>query len=470
MSLKPTNAVADFITKVNFEDLPEIAIRYAVDAITDCVGVALAGSREPLAQYVLEVLNDGGNVKGPAYLFGSRMKAGWADAALYNGSVAHAINFDDTTHPAGSHPSTVIVPVLFSLGKRSKANGRALITAYVAGLEIEGKLGQSLSLNRGHYNRGWHATCTFGSMGAAAAGAKLLGLNVQKVKMALSIAASAASGLRANFGTMTKPLHAGYAARNGVLAALLAQKGFTGADDIFENRFGYLEVFSGIDRPKPEVFGQLGGPFEITTEYGLALQPFPCCGATHPAIEAATEIFKEIHCDEIQEVVVGTSEMVQNILVFSDPQTTYQAKFSLQFCVAAALVKGEVKRTTFSESVLHDPAIQRMIRKIKLQVDDRVRHNSEFGAVVRVVCTSGRIVERLVELAKGKPARWLSTDEIRLKFIDCCDEVLSKKRAEIAFESIQSIEKVRTIDDIIETLTLTRPITKTCKEVKNAIK
>jgi len=444
---KPTELVAKFITSLKFEDLPEIAVRYAVDAITDCVGVTLVGSREPLAQHLLAIMTNKKSSTGAAYLFGSKRKAGWAEAALYNGSLAHAIDYDDTSHPAHAHPSCHLVPVLFSLGEYTKANGRVLITAYVVGLEIIGKLGRALNIS--HYVKGWHATSTFGALAAAAAGAKLLNLDFQRAKRALGIAASTACGIRANFGTMTKPLHAGLAAHNGVLAALLAEKGFTAAEDVLENRSGYLEVFSGAEPPKLEVFSQLGNPLEITTEYGLALKPFPSCGATHTPIEAALEISKEIDAEEVREVVVGVNELALNIVVYTDPQTPLQGKFSIHFCVAAALVKKEVNRATFSEDVLKDPAVRQMIGKIKLQVDERVRHNTEFGSVVTVTCASGRKVERYVKLAKGKPERWMSREELFTKFLDCSQEVLGKEKAESAFKSLQSIEEVGSIKEII---------------------
>ncbi len=450
----PTELLADFIISIKFEGLPEVAVCRTVDAITDCVAVALVGSREPLARHLLSIISEKKGTTDSANLFGSRRRAGWAEAALYNGSLAHAIDYDDTSHPAYAHPSSNLVPVLFSLGEYSKANGRALITAYVVGLEVLGALGRALGIS--HYHKGWHTTSTSGAMAAAAAGAKLLNLDAQKVKMALGIAASTACGIRANFGTMTKPLHPGLAAHNGVLAALLAERGFTAAVDVLENRYGYLEVFAGADRPKTEVFSHLGNPLEIMTEYALALKPFPSCGATHTAIEAAIEIADEVAGEEIQEVVVGGNEWVPDILVYTSPQSPLQGKFSIQFCVAAALVKKEINRATFSENVLNDPKIRRLMGKIRLQVDDRVRHNTEFGSVVTVTCASGRKVERYVKLAKGKPERWMSREDLFSKFLDCTQDVLGKKRAQSAFQSLQAIEKVESIQEIVSTLIPTR--------------
>lgn len=445
-----TDLVAEFVTSLKFEDLPEVVVRRAIDAITDYVGVALAGSREPLARCLLGVVADGAGTAAAADLIGSDRKAGWADAALYNGTVAHAIDYDDTSHPAHAHPSSFLVPVLLSLGRRAGRDGPALITAYVAGFEVQGRLGRALNIS--HYARGWHATGTFGALAAAATGAKLLGLGVKETKMALGIAASAACGLRANFGTMTKPLHAGYAARNGVLAALLAERGFTAVEDVLENRFGYLQVFAGADPPKPEVFSQLGRPFEIATEFGLAFKPYPSCGATHTAIEAAIDISNETRGEEIAEVVVGTNELTPNVLVYRNPRTPLEAKFSMEFCVAAALARGELNRASFSVEALNDPKVREVMQKVRVQVDERVRHSTEFGTVLTVRCASGRVVERVVELAKGKPARWLSREGLLSKFLDCTHQVLGEEKARSAFQALQSINRATSIDEIVRLL------------------
>lgn len=449
MTIKPTELLAQFIEKVKFEDLPKHIIHYIVDAITDNVGVALAGSKEPLAGHILSVLTDGRG-DGPAYLFGVEKGAGWAEAALYNGAASHAVDYDDTSHPAYTHPSSQLVPVLFSLGQYAKASGRTLITAYAVGIEVEGKLGRAMNFS--HYAKGWHPTGTFGTLGACAAGVKILGLTSAQIKNALGIAASSASGLRANFGTMTKPLHPGLAAHHGVLVALLAQKGFDAAEGILEHPLGFFKVFAGADEPKQEVFAQLGSPFEMDTPYALALKPFPSCGGTHCGIEAAQEIRKEIKVEEIERVVVGINELSTSVLSYHNPQTPLQAKFSAEFCVAAALAGKEITRSLFSEETLKDPQIRALIPKITVEVDERVRYNGEHGSVVTVTLKSGKQIERLVELAKGKFERWMSREERWKKFIDCTEDVLGREKAKKVFEGLQSLESMGSIEEIIRTL------------------
>lgn len=445
-----TDEITDFITSVKFEDIPTLGMARAVDAITDCAGVALAGSQEPIAAILHAVCAKNGAFGEGATVIGSHSKASWADAAFINGALSHAIDYDDISHPAYSHPTSHLLPPLLSLGQCTRRNGEALLAAYVVGLEIESKLGRSL--NFGHYSKGWHATGTFGPIAAAAACAHLLGLNKPKTRTALAIAASSSAGLRANFGTMTKPLHAGNAARSGVLAAMLAEEDFTATDDVFEARYGYLDVFAGDQAASEEPFRMLGAPWEITTDIGLALKPYPACGATHPAIEAALLIREVVPAENVASVTVGVSSMAPQILVYANPTSPLQGKFSMQFCIAAALATGNVSRSTFSPEVLESPLVRSLLPKVSMRVDDRVRDNSEFGAVVTVVDSAGSSEERLVELAKGKPERWLDKDDLHRKFQDCSEPVLGAERTSAAFNALQDIATCADLSELADAL------------------
>src|SRR2546423_5473388 len=291
-SLPLTRLMARFA--IGPHDFPALARSRARDAVADGVGCMLSGSREPLAAPLSATLpsRETPSAELPALMVGRRRYAAPADAALFNGTVAHALDFDDTNHPAYAHPTAVIAPALFALAPRVGASGAALIDAYVVGFEFFGKLGRAL--NTQHYRRGWHTTGSFGALAAAAASARLLGLDEQRTTMALGIAASSASGLRASFGSMTKPLHAGQAARNGVLAALLAEAGFTASDEAIEHRYGYLGVFNDQLPIDPAPLAAMGQGLEILTEHGLALKPYAACGATHPGIEAADRLHSRL--------------------------------------------------------------------------------------------------------------------------------------------------------------------------------
>jgi len=385
----------------------------------DCMGCLLAGMAEPVASHVArlapQVPTRAAPMLAPLACGGY---AAPADAALLHGTAAHALDYDDTNHPAYAHPSAVLLPALLAVAPLTPATGADIVSAYIVGFEMFGKLGRAL--NTAHYIKGWHATCTFGALAAALAVGRLLGLNAQKLATATAIAASMAGGVRANFGTMVKPFHAGLAARAGVEAALLAQGGFDAASDAIEHRFGYLEVFAGAEPPAREWLSRPGDPLEILTEYGLALKPYPACGATHPGIEAATRLHKRLLPGEtIETVRVGISEMALNPLIHARPKMPLEGKFSMHFTAAAALVQGHVSLETFTQAVVDDPAIAAMIDRMVVEVDERVAKDPEFATAIEIRTNTGRVDEELVPLAIGKPARWMPRKMIAHKFMDC---------------------------------------------------
>lgn len=438
-----TTRIAEFITRTRFEDVPELAVKRAVDAITDCVGVAFAGVHDPMVRILREALDEGLAGGGDSVVIGSQSGCGVLDAALVNGTMAHAIDYDDTAHPSYSHPSSHLFPALLALGAHRGSSGRDLVTAYSVGLEFEGKLGQAM--NFGHYGKGWHASGTFGTMATAAACANLIGLSVEETRRALAIAASCASGVRANFGTMTKPLHAGNAARNGLYAVLLASKGFTATEGVFSDRSGFFALFKG-DTPVDEAqFELLGDPWEVLSPIGLALKAYPACGATHPAIEAASLLSSVVDVSRIARVRVGVTEQAPQILVYDNPESALHGKFSMQYCVASALLTGTVNRATFTDAVRTGDDLQALIPKVKMEVDERVRKSSEFSAIVTVTMEDGTVHEQDIELAKGKPERWLSADELFAKFADCTGGMLEARESRELFDLLQSLVDV---DDV----------------------
>ena len=231
------------------------------------------------------VREQGGSTE--ASVFGHGFGAPAGEAALVNGTSAHALDFDDVNMSMRGHPSVPLLPAVLALGEKIGSSGRELIDAFVLGFEVECKLGRVIGA--AHYALGWHATSTLGTLGAAAACARLLRLDMERTQIALGIAASLASGVRQNFGTMTKPLHAGWAARNGVIAATLADRGFTADSAAIEGESGLLHAASGGARLNSRALASLGDPWEIVSP-GIGVKLYPCCYATHRAIDAALEI------------------------------------------------------------------------------------------------------------------------------------------------------------------------------------
>ena len=451
--IRSSDELPRFASALADKDLPARARNIAADAITDCVGCGIAGTRTELAACLLRVIAGIPNeYETGASLWGTSRRASAYDAALYNGAIAHALDYDDISHPAYSHPSAVLVPAIFAVAEANHASGAEIVTAYVIGLEIFGWLGRALNLQ--HYKNGWHPTSTFGSLAAAVAAARILRLPEQQTRMAIGIAASAASGLRANFGTMTKPLHAGYAARNGVFAALLAREGATAADDVLLHKFGFANTFNHRQGIDAGALGARDTPLEILTDYGIALKAYPSCAATHTAIEAALKLREQLsdRLPDITTVRVGVSEFALEPLIYVKPATPLEGKFSMHYCVAAALAHGTVDLGSFTETRIKDHAVNALIPRIQMEVDDRIRDDREFASIVTIVMANGERFEETVRVALGKPARWLSTQQLQDKFSDCCQYSGCRIDSRRAFAALQSIDSAGSLDGMLALL------------------
>jgi 2-methylcitrate dehydratase PrpD len=341
-----TEKIARFIVDTAFEDIPRDAVEKAKRTTLDCLGAALAGVAEPVSQAIKGYVTKLG---GPpqASVFGAGLKVSVQDAALANGSIAHALDYDDCGVKIG-HPSVLVLPAALSLGEQLGASGRDILTAYILGLEVEGKLAlhADFKLMQARLN---HQTW-YGSIGAAAACAKLLRLDVAKTRMALSIGANFACGLSANHGSMAGAMAAGNACRNGVVAALMAKEGVTANPNIVEAKNGFYDTLVGASHYDAERMADgLGNPFYIESP-GIGLKKYPSCYHTHRALDGVFQLLGEhrISDKHIAEVDVGTSERALRVLAFSEPETPYQAKYSMPYCIAAAVVDHQVTLDTFT--------------------------------------------------------------------------------------------------------------------------
>lgn len=430
-------SLARFAAQLRYQDLPGEAVSRARDAILDCLGCQLLGSADDIAGKLLEVIPTSihSTAQMPVALVGRRLFAGRADAALYGGTVAHALDFDDTNHPGYAHPTAVILPALMAVADLCEATGRDMIVAYVSGLEVFGKLGRAL--NTEHYKAGWHPTKSFGVIASALACARVMGLSADQTATAVCIAVSQAGGMRVNFGTMVKPLHAGQAAQAGVMSALLARTGFTASTRALEDRYGYLDLMGSEVGLARQWLTRPGEPLEILEPEAIALKPYPSCGATHPAIEAAIRLHGKVAGRRITAVTVGAAQLSFAPLIHSRPGTGAEAKFSMEYCVAHALVYGAVSVASFSAERLSCPELRSMIERTSHVVDERVADSLEFAAVVSVTLEGGEQLSEQVDLAAGKPARWLSSDEIGRKFVSCASAVLSISDSQMLLDRLR---------------------------------
>ena len=427
------------MTKSRWEDCPAEAVDIARRAILDCLGVMLAGSIEPAARIVAEVARaEGGSPL--ATVVGTPLRTGTVWAALANGTAAHALDFDDTNFAMLGHPSAPVLSAALAAGELVMADGRALVHAFLLGFEVETTMASVM--NPPHYEKGFHATGTLGTMGAAAAAARLLGLDAAQTRAALAVAASQASGLKENFGTMTKPFHAGHAARSGVLSALLARDGFTASEQAIEGPQGYFAVLSAGKRDE-QVLDSLGAPWKIL-ETGVAVKPYPSCACTHSIIDSALELRRthRIRPEQVAEVTVGVNAAVPRILIHGNPRSGLEAKFSGEFSAAAALCDGRVGIATFRDDKTDDPAIRELMTRVRLVVDPEIPSDLERHMWTRVTVRlrDGREVAIAPRPVPGHPGLPLSMDQLREKFMDCARIVLPEDRADSVRQMVEQLD------------------------------
>lgn len=437
--MRATSQIAEFVVKSRWDEVPAAAVDAARRAILDCLGVMLAGATEPAARIVQRVAEaEGGAPLATVVGTGRRTGAVWA--ALANGTAAHALDFDDTNFAMMGHPSAPVLSATLAAGELALADGRAVVHAFLLGFEVETTLAEVI--NPAHYEHGWHATCTLGTIGAAAAAARVLALDAVQTRTALAAAASQASGLKENFGTMTKPFHAGHAARSGVLAALLAREGWTASEQALEGPQGYLAVL-GAGTRRLEALDTLAAPWKILTT-GVAVKPWPSCACTHSIIDNALGLRRAhgFRPEDVEEAVIGVHRTVPRILIHSRPRTGLEGKFSGEFSAAAALVEGKVGVSTFEDAKVEDPAIRRMMERVRLEVDPSLPSDLErhVWTRLRVRLRDGRTLEAGPGPVPGHPANPLGLDALREKFDECARLTLPPARVAAVREMVEGLD------------------------------
>jgi 2-methylcitrate dehydratase PrpD len=447
-----TEKVARFVAQTGYEQIPHDVVEKAKRTALDCIGAALAGISEPTSQTIVNYTTKLG---GPeqASLFGAGCKVSAADAGLANGCIAHALDYDDCGVKIG-HPSVLVLPAVLSLGESVSASGKEILTAYILGLEVEGKLAlhADFKLMQARLN---HQTW-YGSIGAAAACAKLLKLDEARIRMALGIAASFACGLSANHGSMTGAMAAGNACRNGVVAALMGQAGITANPNIIETKNGFYDTLVGAGHYDAERMADgLGKPFYLESP-GIGLKKYPSCYHTHRALDGVFQVLEEhrLNGKDIAEVDVGTSERAMRVLAFTEPATPYQAKYSMPYCIAAALVDHRVNLDTFTAQKFADSNIIETRKKVHLSFPDvpiwpglaDVGPGTEFvGNPVTIKTNDGKSYSARVDIPRGDPAVPLTDDELLAKYRDCGRNQLSAEAIDRSVGAVLGMEKVAEI-------------------------
>ena len=445
-SRNDTERIARFVAETRVENLPNEVLAAAKTAILDCLGVALAGSGEESARICAEQVRMEG-ARGAASVWGHGFKSSASLAALANGTATHALDFDHGVYLG--QPTSGVIPSVMALAEARGASGRDLLEAYVAGFEATAKIAKSIpEEGRG----GWHSAGTLGTLGATLSCAKLLKLDTDKLRMALGIATSMASGTSCNYGTMTKPLGAGLAGRSGVMAACLAEQGFTASTKSLESATGFFGSFFSLP-PDSAPIEELGRSYELAR--GLKIKPYACGGLSHNAIDAVLEMRERdgIQPEDVESIRVEVAKHAWERLVFRVPRTGLEGKFCINYLLARAMINGKVSLDHFTDTAVREQPILEFAKKVQMEFNPALADSSEGRpSKVEVRLKNGKTLSRYVEYAKGGPQAPLSKDELRAKFIDCAHRVIDETAVQGILKSVDHLENLRDVGGLCQLL------------------
>jgi 2-methylcitrate dehydratase PrpD len=419
-------------------------MREARRGVLDWIGCALAGSGHRTITTLLDVLQETSG-RPQATVLGRKLKLGLLEAPLANGQMGHILDYDDT-HMGGVvlHTSSPVLAALFALADRKPVSGADLMLAYAVGFEAGVRSGRTAP---GHHKGGWHLTGTLGSIAAGVAGAKLLKLDAQKTTYAMGIAATQAAGMQQNRGTMCKSFHAGKAASNGVLAVLLAERGFDSTQEIIEGKRGYSRIYSDTAEPDELVKG-LGQGWLIETN---GHKPYACGVVLHPLIDAVVAIRNRDRIDpaKVDEIALRVNPLVLTITGVVEPQSGLQSKFSTLHSAAVALIDGAARMAQYTDAKAADPAVAALRRKVKPVADESLRKDEAYAAVT----AHGQRHEVHIAHASGTADNPMSDAAIEAKFLANATPVIGAERAGRVRDAVASLEKCADARELIALLT-----------------
>ena len=430
-----TERLAGHIVATDFADLPREAVEAAKVVILDGLAVTLAGSQEGAARIVGEYAREmGGNPR--CSVFGQGFRTSPPMAAFVNGVAGHVLDYEVMWHPA-THATSPTLPGILALAESRGASGAEVIAALITGFEVQGRIRvASADLGLG----GFHPPGLVGVMGSAAAGAVMLGLDVQQTRMALGIAASRAGAVSANTGTMTKATHCGNAGRMGLEAALLAERGFTANAEVLEHETGYAAVLFGDGFELEAVVRDFGNPYRLV-EPGVAIKKHPSQYGTHRGIDAALELQERYDVAPESIAAVRIETPVMRYVGRPFPESGLDGKFSFQYTVAAALLDRSVGIDTFTDAAVRRPEARALLSKVELAMNPEIPANfDEMWVSVRVVTGDGRGYETRCDRPRGIWGNPLSREERLAKVRQCAGRVLAAAAVETLIETVENLE------------------------------
>jgi 2-methylcitrate dehydratase PrpD len=462
-SVRSTAACIDFITRARWKDVPRDAAELAKRCIIDGLGVILAGSTTDGSTILRDHVRrtDGGE---ESTVFGAEVfRASAGGAAFLNAASGHAMDWDDTqlsTTPDRifgllTHPTIPPLAAALAVGERLRVSGERFLEAFLTDFEVECKIAEAIHPH--HYKKGFHSSGTIGTFGAASATAKLLGLDAKATGHMLSIAASLCAGIRVNFGTMTKPLHVGRAAQNGVLAAELAAAGFTGGTDGLDGPWGFFQVFSfGEGMDEDRIVGKLGDPYSIVSP-GVSIKPYPCGVLGHPTMDAMRALVTahDVKPEQIKAIRVRAGSNILNPLRYRIAQTELEAKFCPAFMVSAVALRRKAGIHEFTDAFVRSAPVQQMMARVETILDPEIEAKGfeKIRSTVEVDLVDGRtLVQPADERYRGGPDRPFTREELHQKFTECAELVLAEQAMADTLRAVESLETVGDITTLVNTL------------------
>ena len=455
-----TREVTAFVLETGYEGIPSEVIELGKKSMLDGLGLALSGSVAETGVILKKYLEQQG-LSGQTTVIGTGLRVQERFAAFANGVGVHADDYDDTqlavqkdrVYGLLTHPTAPCLPAALAVSEKHDQSGQELISAYNLGLEVETKISEAMSPR--HYQHGFHSTATCGVFASTSAVAKLYGLDSDTTTRALAIAGSQAAGLRENFGTMTKPFHAGRAAEAGVIAADLAQAGWTATDKILESPRGFFQAHGG-GYALDALHGKLGNPWTFM-DPGVSIKPHPSGSLTHPGMTKMLELVLEhdIQPGDVEKVDIGTNHNMPNALIHHQPTDELQAKFSMEFCMAILLLERRGALPEFTDEVVNSSDVKSMIRRINFGVhpEAEAAGYDKMTTIIDIHMKDGQVISGRADFGKGSPANPMSYDEVADKFRGCAEFAKwDQGKTEQIIETVRTLEQLKSVRELTSLL------------------
>jgi 2-methylcitrate dehydratase PrpD len=446
--------LARFVTETSPDAIPPESYRAALQASFDGIGVTLAGAAQPHGKMIVDFVDAQGG-KPQCTIVGNALRTSPYFAALANGTLGHALDYDDMG--GFGHPTVALLPTALAVGEQLGHSGRDILTAYVLGFEV------AVHLNKGAENvqglTGFHSTAVFGTIAATAVAARLMGLTTQQTVMAFGLAGSMPSGILQNFGSYTKPLHAGLSCRSGVMAASLAKQGWFATDSFLDSRVGWAHAYIGENRYDPQAMtAQLGETWY--SKDTIVIKKYPCCGSNHGALDSLLSLLEEhdIGLGDIARVEVDNVPAISHVLLHPNPTQGYQGKFSIHYNIATALVDRKIDIGSFTDAKLNRPEYREAREKTRINVmsnwDPEYEHGPTYNPVTITLKNGERLSRRTNRRTMhGAPADPLSEQELKDKFRTCARLCLPEKQVEEAIDAWWSLDRAPSVAEALRSVT-----------------